>query len=252
MEEKRSAAFGSYLKTVRLEKGIELSTISDQTRISKDTLAALEDEDHSRLPAEVFVKGFIRAYARVVGADGDVAIKGFSESCRQRGDIAPPRTDLTGGPEPARGRGLLLLGILVLIAIAGIWAWRAMSALTSTEQIVAPLPAEPPAASQAAPEETQPPAAPVPSSEAQPSEQAAVQSRQRIRIQVIEDTWIKVITDSLTTTEYSLGPGDTLELEADIGFNLLIGNATGIQLTYNGEPVTVPGKSGQVVTLQLP
>jgi len=33
MEEIRSAAFGSYLKTVRLEKGIKLSTISEQTRI---------------------------------------------------------------------------------------------------------------------------------------------------------------------------------------------------------------------------
>jgi len=280
MEEIRSAAFGSYLKTVRLEKGIKLSTISEQTRISKDTLAALEDEDHSRLPAEVFVKGFIRAYARVVDADGDVAVKGFIESCRQRGDSPPPRTDLTGGPPPRRLRGGLFLGILVPVVIAGIWVWRTMSAMNGEEQVTAPPPAEPPAVESTTPKVPEPPVlvkpatppagpepmeakkapvvlsppptAPAAAPETPPAEQAVDQPRQRIRIQVIEDTWMKVITDSLTTTEYSLSPGDTLELEADNSFNLLIGNATGIQLTYNDEPVPIPGKSGQVVTLQLP
>ncbi len=253
MEEKRTTAFGSYLKTVRLEKGIKLSTISEQTRISKDTLAALEDEDHSRLPAEVFVKGFIRAYARVVGADGDVAVKGFVASCRLLGDSPPPRTDLTGGEPPTRGRWPLFLGILILIVIAGVWSWRSMSAVISKEQTTAPPSAESPVSQPAGPEEPEPPAAaPAAPPETQPAEQAVAQPRQRIQILVIEETWLKVITDSLTTTEYSLGPGDTLELEADLGFNLLIGNATGIELTYNDEPVPITGKSGQVVPLQLP
>jgi len=254
MEEIKSAAFGSYLKTVRLEKGIQLSTISAQTRISKDTLAALEDEDHSRLPAEVFVKGFIRAYARVVDADGDVAVKGFIESCRQRGDSPPPRTDLTGDPPPRRLRGWLFLGILVPIVIAGIWVWRTMSAVNGEEQVTTPPPAgpEPMEAKKAPVVLTPPQTAPAAAPETLPAEQALDHPRQRIRIQVIEETWMKVITDSLNTTEYSLSPGETLELEADNSFNLLIGNATGIQLTYNDEPVPIPGKSGQVVTLQLP
>jgi hypothetical protein len=33
---------------------------------------------------------------------------------------------------------------------------------------------------------------------------------------------------------------------------LLIGNAGGILLALNDQPVSVPGRSGQVVTLQLP
>lgn len=76
--------------------------------------------------------------------------------------------------------------------------------------------------------------------------------KQRISIQAVENTWLKVIVDSLSTSEYSLEPGDTIELDADKGFNLLIGNATGIRLTFNGQPVPVSGKSGQVVTIQLP
>jgi hypothetical protein len=50
-----------------------------------------------------------------------------------------------------------------------------------------------------------------------------------------------------------LKPGDLLELEASSGYNLLIGNAAGVQLTLNGKPVEkFLGKSGQVVTIQIP
>ena len=46
--------------------------------------------------------------------------------------------------------------------------------------------------------------------------------------------------------------GDRLALEAELGYNLLIGNAGGLSLTLNGEPVKVLGRSGQVVTIQIP
>jgi cytoskeletal protein RodZ len=280
MEEKKSAAFGSYLKTVRLEKGIKLSAISVKTRISKDTLAALEDEDHERLPADVFVKGFIRAYARVVDADGDVAVKGFIESRRQLGEERPIRTDVIGGQPDKRGRLPLFLGILLVIVAGAIVMLRTTTPDSVEKPTPPPVPLETPADKQAvaavkaAPEPAPPPAPPVPPEPVKPqpatieaappapapdvrSEAAAIETaapldRQRIQIQVVEDTWLKVIIDSLRTSEYSLAPGDTLELEADKGFNLLIGNATGIQLTFNDQPVPVPGKTGQVVTIQLP
>ena len=73
-----------------------------------------------------------------------------------------------------------------------------------------------------------------------------------LKIIAIEDTWIKIIIDGQNRKEYSLHPGDRLELEASKGFNVLIGNATGIQLTLNGNPLNVPGKSGQVVAVQIP
>ena len=83
-------------------------------------------------------------------------------------------------------------------------------------------------------------------------ETTVARPRQHLHVQAVEETWLKVISDSLNTTEYNLLPGDTLDLVADKGFSLLIGNATGIKLTFNGTPVAIPGKSGQVVTIQLP
>jgi cytoskeleton protein RodZ len=294
MEKKRSTSFGEYLKTVRLEKGIRLSDISSQTRISKDTLAALEAEDHARLPAEVFVKGFIRAYSRVVGADGDVAIQRFVDS-RPLGDVGSRFKPDETGPRSRTGvRLLVCLCVLVVIAAVAFFVMRPEKSVKTSEPAVQPRPSEtavvkktppvvkemplvvketpPPDPTEPAPEAAPEPAVPAVPAEpeivpapgenivAGPQIQMAAASpeavapgpRQHLHIQVVEETWLKVISDSLNTDEYSLAPGDTLDLAADKGFNLLIGNASGIELTFNETPVSIPGKSGQVVTLQLP
>jgi cytoskeleton protein RodZ len=280
MEQKRSASFGGYLKTVRLEKGIKLSTISRQTRISKVTLAALEAEDHAHLPAEVFVKGFIRAYAKVVGADGDVAVKGFNESRRLLEESGGHRKDETRPRSKTAARLLIFLGIFVVIAIVVFFVLQPAKPVKTVQPTLPPQSSETsavkviPPVVKAKPEQASPKAqpeplsspvpemnpAPVEKTETRPAgpmgaaatKEVAAPAKQRLHIQVVEKTWLKVIVDSLKTNEYSLAPGDSLELAADKEFNLLIGNATGILLTFNGKPVPVLGKSGQVVTIQLP
>jgi cytoskeletal protein RodZ len=73
-EEKVTLSFGRYLQAIRLEKAISLEVVSKETRIRKDMLALIEEENHNKLPNEVFVKGFIRAYAEAIGADGSEAV----------------------------------------------------------------------------------------------------------------------------------------------------------------------------------
>jgi cytoskeleton protein RodZ len=63
---------------------------------------------------------------------------------------------------------------------------------------------------------------------------------------------VKVIIDEKESTEYNLKTGDNIQLEAKTGYSLLIGNATGVKLMLNEKPVSIPGKSGQVVTMHLP
>jgi hypothetical protein len=46
--------------------------------------------------------------------------------------------------------------------------------------------------------------------------------------------------------------GEKLEMEASAGFNLLIGNAGGLKMEFNGKPVKISGKVGEVVNIQLP
>jgi hypothetical protein len=80
----------------------------------------------------------------------------------------------------------------------------------------------------------------------------AVPEKLLLQVTAVEDTWLKVIMDEKGSTEYNLNSGDQIELEATTGFILLIGNAGGLKLKRNGKPVSIPGKSGEVVTIELP
>ena len=73
---------GRYLKTARIEKGIDLEAISKETKIGPDKLGCIENDDYTRFPSEVYVKGFIRAYAQAIGADADEAIERYVSRSR--------------------------------------------------------------------------------------------------------------------------------------------------------------------------
>jgi cytoskeletal protein RodZ len=84
------------------------------------------------------------------------------------------------------------------------------------------------------------------------NETRPVEAKLKLSIEAVEETWMKVVVDGVDTREYMLKTGERVNLSAQDNFNLLIGNAAGVQMTLNEEPVAIPGKSGQVVTLQLP
>jgi len=86
-------SFGEKLKLEREKRKITLEEISSSTKISTRMLHALEEEKFSQLPGGIFNKGFVRAYARVVGLDEDQAVADYLQAS---GDAQPVR------PEQAR------------------------------------------------------------------------------------------------------------------------------------------------------
>ena len=70
-------AFGEKLRTQREHRGITLEAIANTTKISTRMLKALEDEHFDQLPGGVFNKGFVRAYARLVGLNEQEAINDY-------------------------------------------------------------------------------------------------------------------------------------------------------------------------------
>jgi cytoskeleton protein RodZ len=67
--------FGAYLKDARERAGIPLRTIATTTKISMQSLEALERNDVSRLPGGIFLRAFVRAYALEVGLDQEDAVR---------------------------------------------------------------------------------------------------------------------------------------------------------------------------------
>lgn len=68
---------GTFLKRARRSQHKSLEEAAEATRIHAPTLRALEEDDHRKLPAEVFVRGFIKIYAQYLGLDPHEALKWY-------------------------------------------------------------------------------------------------------------------------------------------------------------------------------
>ncbi len=70
VEEDSSSEFdGPRLRRTRLFRGYEIEQIADVTKIASLHLRNIEDENFVELPADVYVRGFVTAYAKTIGLD---------------------------------------------------------------------------------------------------------------------------------------------------------------------------------------
>ena len=72
---RKVSGIGALLKNEREKKGLSQEQIVDVIRLRKHYVEALESEDWDMLPPPVFVRGFIRSYAQLLGLDEKEAIE---------------------------------------------------------------------------------------------------------------------------------------------------------------------------------
>ena len=61
---------GSELRHAREKRGLSRDELSARTKISPPVLEAIEEAQYERLPAAVYLRGFLRSYAEEVGVTG--------------------------------------------------------------------------------------------------------------------------------------------------------------------------------------
>ena len=86
---------GALLKQARERSGASIADIAASTRLDETLVKALEESRYDAFPAPAYVYGYVRAYAREVGLDGDTLVRRLSAAeqepaARRRGGV-PPR-----------------------------------------------------------------------------------------------------------------------------------------------------------------
>src|SRR5262245_11987607 len=96
------------------------------------------------------------------------------------------------------------------------------------------------------------PPAPLPHS-ASPYLSTANQISPRLKVEMlaIEDAWVEVETGGRVTYAKLVRPAQALSFEASKRIRILTGNAAGLELRFNGEPVVASGAKGRVRTLEF-
>lgn len=114
-------ALGAELKSARERRGLSLHQASQELHIGDFILDALERGDYSTLGAPIFVRGHLRAYARLLGlGEEDVLARYEQESDKP---VPPPLVTqkLDGGMHRASTRIFSLLVIVVLCVLTVAW-----------------------------------------------------------------------------------------------------------------------------------
>ncbi len=123
----------------------------------------------------------------------------------------------------------------------------------TTAQTSAPIPAATPqpAPVQTIAPEPRKPEAPIPA-EQKPPTSTPVPGALSLKIEATEAAWVQVKADKTPAMQKLMQAGETLTTEAKEKITVDLGNAGGVQITFQGQSLGSPGKRGEVVRLVYP
>jgi cytoskeleton protein RodZ len=241
---------GQILKETREEKGLKLEDVSNRLYLRKSIVDALESGNWDKLPHQVYVKGYLNQYASYLGIEEKLAeVTQIEEKFEVEVSPSGPSIESQGN-QPLRGRFTDKLnvaypkrrfvmygaGVTVLLAFL---VYQNMS----SKPLSPPSPAGTYAVSNTAYE------ARTKSSDASG---ATVLELKKLVIACRERTWVRIVIDETEKKEFMLNPEEMVAFNAKEGFDLLVGNAAGVTLFYNGRDIGFEGENGEVRRVKIP
>lgn len=280
-------SLGSELKEARESRKITLETVSKKTKIPVKYLEALEENRYDVFPSHTYVKGFIRAYAKVVGMDPLLLTRQFNaEIAPEEMRIEPKnaeaelekalgwRPTLNRPPvfrkqEPERDLNLELVdeeysdpirrepSNLRQRAMAfrkmqwSKWGSQALMVLAAVVLIGGVVHYGGKLLSKISwgSGKTE-------EKDKAPDVLALVKVKdkyQHLVLKALDKSWVLVtMDDGQSSSEADLAEGEVKTYQAVKNFKLKLGNAGGVDVQFNGRSLGVLGTTGQVMEIQLP
>lgn len=225
-------SFGSWLRGQREVRGVDLEAIAQSSKINIRYLELLEENRFDRLPASIFVRGFLREYARIVGLDPDEVLN-FYRVASAGGEYEGSR-ETTGGSAATWmvGRAVAILVGLALVAAAIVWlATMDRDPGEEVETMAPPL-------TETAPE--LPPAEP------------QVERALRVTIEFRGTSWVDGYADGERAVSELRVQGESLTVAADEEVRLTLGNVAATTIEVNGEPFEHGAVDDEEIVILVP
>ena len=275
-----AATAGALLGAGREASGLSIDAVAQQLKLAPRQVRALEEDDYSHLPGRTFVRGFVRNYARLIQLDPDQVLGALPAGAAAPALDAPtlqqtaptmgelPTTDHS---KPGWARWAIPLTLAAIVAAAGVYEWLRPAGVTRPAATRDTAVAESPVATSAPPvatgtplpnplvaarpaAESPPPHAPAPESAQAPAAAAAPVAEQPLTIRFSDYSWTEVRDRDGRLLLSGMNPGGTAQsLSGAPPFDIVIGNAADVRLTYKGSPVDLaPHTRQNVARFKLP
>jgi cytoskeleton protein RodZ len=236
------SSLGVQLRRAREAQNLSLRDVSDQTRISRRYLEAIEADDYKNLPGGIFNRSFVKAFAKTVGLNEADAIRAYERTARAHGespDDIPtsrqPSRIYTDG-EPVRSPLVTIALSILILTIISLGAYAALHWYQRRNESRAnqPPPQNRPVTNANQQTITQPTPAPTPAVAAQG---LSVQVKAKG-----EDVWLSTRVDDAPASNGTLKADQVKDLTATDGVTLRFSKSkiNAIEVTINGRLAAVP------------
>lgn len=241
---------GTALAAARKAQELELEAVAESIGVPHDVLVALESDDWEYLDAPVYVRGYLRKYARLLGLDEDAILSAYAASAAPRDPAI--RAHVTRGLGSHRNARWLIpvtgLIVVIVLILFGLWGWRHWRAKPSQMQapaaaasaMMAPSHGPPSSRSalNAAPGSSTRLAAAAASSSAPSASSGGI----HLRLRILKPSWIEVYGAGHKKLYYNLAAtGTSLHFDTSKGpLSVFLGNASGVKIELNGEAFEIP------------
>ncbi len=221
---------GFYLKRTREVREISLEEISKKTKISIRFLKAIEEGKWNYLPGEVFIKGFIRTYAEVLGLNPEEVIQKYLQEREAKENILAEKKI-----EKVKNIwGKLFFGLSFVILVGLIILFLPKSKNRESKNVLI--------------EESPSPIVEKPIEKTQILEKL----EEKIEILFTRHCWVRVEVDGIRSFEGFKEAFQKLEFNFKEKFTLKVGDAGAVQIIRNGQIQPRLGEDGQPVLFKLP
>ena len=270
---------GAALAAAREAQGLSIEDISRQLKLSVTQIKSIEADDHSRLPSPVFVRGFIRSYARIVKLDvaqllppkaayanaADATEAGISSGQNVDSADVHMLRDTPGvsiEPSPHRKAPVLFAGIAcLLLGLAYYEFVLNVPPAPAPAPAIKPVPLPVAAPADAVPELGVPPDTVTPDTAVVPtgglalkkSDDPVSDTSHSMQFVFNGESWVEV-RDGFGKVIFSRTnvAGTEHKVQGNPPFRVVVGNATKVQLTYNGKVIDLAAHATEdVARLQL-
>jgi cytoskeleton protein RodZ len=252
---------GTRLSEARRMQNLATADVARRLKLSVGQVEALEAGRFQDLPGPIFVRGFIRNYAKLVKLDPDELLQAAGDSLpqsTQRPELPPSQNIPFPGKTP-RSWPRFAVAIVGVVALLAVYEFRYNEPPESVAtRPAADEPAAPPAkarkavksAKSKAPAEATAPiarhATAAPAAASPPTAATAVTYQERpagaeereVRFVFDEESWVEVRDRNDRVILYQLHASGTARRVFGLPpLSVVVGNAHGVRMTYEGEPV---------------
>ena len=260
---------GALLKFKRTEKNIAIGEVAERLKFSAKQIESLESGDYKGLPEPIFVKGFIKTYARFLGLDTDQITALLNEA------FPSQVTAIASAPISESQNGLnfqdqkksksfpkwLPLLVVAAAVVGAVYLWQSKSSEQTRQQEKSTLEVGDVAQPQLATDNVQvvsmnasatSASAPVNAS-APMTASAVVNGGIQIKVRYRSNL---IVTDADGTPLHSgiVASNSSHDFKGKAPYQVRIGYATGSEISFNGQPVDLKNHfvDGKTVALTVP